>query len=113
MSTKLGIMLSLIIFLHSFLIIFDLYNVQLINTKLVIGSNYVNNLILKNGGVNEEVESFVVNNIGGRIYLDSPNYPGPGEQLTYTIVINYKRIYVNDIQEMSISRSVLFGYTLR
>ena len=47
MSNKMGLMLSLVIFLQAFLIIFDLYNVQLINTSLVIGSNHVNNLIIK------------------------------------------------------------------
>ena len=112
MSTKLGIMLSLIIFLQGFLMIFDLYNVQLINTQLVIGSNYVNSLILKKGGVDEEVEKYVEDVMNAKIYLDSSNFPGPGEQLTYTIVIKYKSIYTESIQEMSISRSVLFGYTL-
>ena len=47
MSNKLGLMLSLVIFMQSFLMIFDMYNVQLINSELVLGSNYVNNLILK------------------------------------------------------------------
>lgn len=112
MSTKLGIMLSLIIFLHSFLMIFDLYNVQLINSQLVIGSNYVNNLILKRGGVDEEVEKYVNDVMNGKIYLETDNYPAPGETLTYTIVIKYQRIYTKSIEEMKISRSVLFGYTL-
>ena len=112
MSNKLGLMLSLIVFMHSFLMIFDLYNIQLINTKLVIGSNYVNNLILKEGGVSEEIVEYVENVMHGNIYLDTANYPGPGKSLTYTIVIEYERIYTKSIEEMSVSRSVLFGYTL-
>lgn len=112
MSNKMGLMLSLVIFLQAFLIIFDLYNVQLINTSLVIGSNYVNNLIIKKGGVDEEVINYVSDVMEGRLYLESENYPGPGKTLTYTIVIEYKRIYTNNTEEMSISRSVLFGYTL-
>lgn len=112
MSNKFGLMLSLIIFLEAILIIFDLYTVQLINTELVIESNYVNNLILKEGGVSEEIKKYVHEVIEGEIYLDTINYPGPGESLTYTIVVKYKRLYTNNIEEMSISRSVLFGYTL-
>lgn len=112
MSNKLGLMLSLIIFLQSFLIIFDLYQVQLINTSLVIGSNYVNNLILKNGGINQEVHHYVENNMKGKLYVLNESYPAPCEQLTYAIVIKYRSLYFNDIKEMSISRSVLFGYTL-
>lgn len=112
MSNKFGLMLSLLIFLHATLMIFDLYNVQLVNTSLVIGSNYVNNLILKNGGVDEEVENYVNEVMEGNIYLNSNNFPGPGQSLSYTIVVNYKRIYTNSIEEMAITRSVLFGYTL-
>lgn len=112
MSTKIGLMLSLIIFLQSFLIIFDLYQVQLINTTLVIGSNYVNNLILKNGAIDKEVYDYVENNMKGKLYIVNESYPAPCEQLTYTIVIKYKSIYLNDVKEMSVSRSVLFGYTL-
>ena len=112
MSNKFGLMLSLVIFLEAILIIFDLYTVQLINTELVIGSNYVNSLILKEGGVDDEIKQYVHEVMNGEIYLDSNNYPGPGESLTYTIVVNYKRIYSSSIQKMSISRSVLFGYTL-
>ena len=112
MSSKLGLLLSLVIFLHSFLMIFDMYNVQLINSQLVIGSNYVNNLILKEGGVDEEVIDFVEDVMKGNIYLNSDNYPGPGKSLTYTIVVKYERIYTKSIGEMSVSRSVLFGYTL-
>jgi len=112
MSNKFGLMLSLIIFLEAILLIFDMYNIQLTNTRLVIGSNYVNNLILKNGGVDNEVKEYVNEIMQGEIYLDTDNFPGPGESLTYTIVVKYKRIYTNSIEEMSISRSVLFGYTL-
>ena len=112
MSSKLGLLLSLVIFMHSFLMIFDMYNVQLINSQLVIGSNYVNNLILKEGGVDEEVIDFVEDVMKGNIYLNSDNYPGPGKSLTYTIVVKYERIYTKSIEEMSVSRSVLFGYTL-
>ena len=112
MSNKLGLMLSLVIFMQSFLMIFDMYNVQLINSQLVIVSNYVNNLILKEGGVDEEVIDFVEDVMKGNIYLNSDNYPGPGKSLTYTIVVKYERIYTKSIEEMSVSRSVLFGYTL-
>ena len=112
MSSKLGLLLSLVIFMHSFLMIFDMYNVQLINSQLVIGSNYVNNLILKEGGVDEEVIDFVEDVMKGNIYLNSDNYPGPGKSLTYTIVVKYERIYTQSIEEMKVSRSVLFGYTL-
>ena len=113
MSNKLGLLLSVVIFLQSFLMIFDLYNVQLINSELVIGSNYVNNLILKEGGVNEEIEEYVEDIMKGSIYLETDNYPGPGKTLTYTIVKKYQRIYTQSIEEMKVSRSVLFGYTLR
>ena len=112
MSTKLGLLLSLIIFLNSFLVIYDLYNVQLVNTNLVLGSNYVNSLILKNGEVNEEVYSYVENKMHGKFYIEDESNIAPCEQLTYTIVVKYKRLYFKDIQEMSITRSVLFGYTL-
>lgn len=112
MSNKFGLMLSLVIFLEAILIIFDLYTVQLINTELVISSNYVNSLILKEGGVSAEIKQYVNEVIEGEIYLETQNYPGPGKSLTYTIVVKYKRLYTNNIEEMSISRSVLFGYTL-
>lgn len=112
MSTKLGLLLSLIIFLNSFLVIYDLYNVQLVNSTLVIGSNYVNSLILKKGKVDTEVYDYVENEMNGKFYILDNSYPAPCEQLTYSIVIKYKSIYSNKIQEMSISRSVLFGYTL-
>ena len=112
MSYKLGLMLSLVIFMQSFLMIFDMYNVQLINSELVLGSNYVNNLILKEGGINEEIIDYVEDIMKGNIYLETDNYPGPGKTLTYTIIIKYQRIYTKSIEEMKISRSVLFGYTL-
>ena len=112
MSNKFGLMLSLLIFLEAILIIFDLYTVQLINTELVIGSNYVNSLILKEGGINDEIKLYVKEVMNGEIYLESNNYPGPGQSLTYTIVVKYQRIYTNTTQHMSVSRSVLFGYTL-
>ena len=112
MSQKLGLMLSFIIFFNCFFMIFDLYNVQLINTTLVTGSNYVNSLILARGEVNEEVYDFVETKMNGKLYIVDESYVAPGEQLTYTIVIEYKSIYLNNIQKMSITRSVLFGYTL-
>ena len=112
MSTKLGLLLSLMIFLNSFLVIYDLYNVQLINSTLVIGSNYVNSLILNKGTVDKEVYDYVEDEMNGKLYILDNSYPAPCEQLTYSIVIKYKSIYSKKIQEMSISRSVLFGYTL-
>ncbi len=113
MSNKLGIMLSLVIFFQSLLVSLDLYTMQQINTRLVIGSNYVNSLIIKNGGVNLSIVIYVKKEMDANLYVIGDKNPGPGEPLTYKIVMQYKRIYSNEVKEMSITRSVLFGYTLR
>ena len=42
MSNKIGLILALVIFLESYLFMYDLYMVQLVNSKLVMSSNYVN-----------------------------------------------------------------------
>ena len=61
---------------------------------------------------NPEIIDYVEDIMKGNIYLETDNYPGPGKTLTYTIIIKYQRIYTKSIEEMKISRSVLFGYTL-
>lgn len=112
MSNKIGLILSLVIFLESYLFMYDLYMVQLVNTKLVMSSNFVNGLIIKEGGVSEEIYSYVEDDVGAKLYLKSENYPGPGEKIEYTIVMDYYRLYKRSVESMSISRSVLLGYTL-
>lgn len=112
MSNKIGLILSLVIFLESYLFMYDLYMVQLINSKLVMCSNYVNSLIIKEGGVSEEIYSYVEDDVNAKLYLESENYPGPGEKIEYTIVMDYYRLYKRSVESMSISRSILLGYTL-
>jgi hypothetical protein len=112
MSNKIGLILALVIFLESYLFMYDLYMVQLVNSKLVMSSNYVNALIIKEGGVNEEIYTYVEDEVNGKLYLDSDNYPGVGKTIKYTIVMDYYRLYKRSVESMSISRSVLLGYTL-
>ena len=73
MSNKIGLILALVIFLESYLFMYDLYMVQLVNSKLVMSSNYVNALIIKEGGVNEEIYTYVEDEVNGKLYLDSDN----------------------------------------
>ena len=112
MSNKIGLILALVIFLESYLFMYDLFMVQMINSKLVMSSNYVNALISKEGGVSEEIYSYVEDEIDARLYLESENYPGSGQTIKYTIVMDYYRLYKRSVESMSISRSVLLGYTL-
>ena len=111
MSNKIGLILALVIFLESYIFMYDLYTVQLVNSKLVMSSNYVNGLIIKEGGVSEEIYTYV-EEIPARLYLESDNYPGAGEKIEYTIVMDFYRLYKRSVESMSISRSVLLGYTL-
>ena len=78
----------------------------------VMSSNYVNSLIIKEGGVSEEIYAYVENEIDARLYLESDNYPGPCEKIEYTLVMDFYRLYKRSVESMSISRSVLLGYTL-
>ena len=112
MSNKIGLILALVIFLESYLFMYDLYMVQLVNSKLVMSSNYVNALIIKEGGGNEGIYTYVEDEVNGKLYLDSDNYPGVGKTIKYTIVMDYYRLYKRSVESMSISRSVLLGYTL-
>ena len=112
MSNKIGLILALVIFLESYLFMYDLYTVQLVNSKLVMSSNFVNGLIIKEGGVSEEIYSYVENDVDGRLYLESENYPGSGGKIEYTLVVDFYRLYKRSVESMSISRSVLLGYTL-
>ena len=111
MSNKIGLILSLVIFLESYLFMYDLYMVQLVNSKLVMYSNYVNGLIIKEGGISDEIYNYV-EEIDASLYLESDNYPGAGKTIKYTIVMEYYRLYKRSVESMSISRSVLLGYTL-
>ena len=112
MSNKIGLILALVIFLESYIFMYDLYTVQLVNSKLVMSSNYVNSLIIKEGGVSEEIYAYVENEIDARLYLESDNYPGPCEKIEYTLVMDFYRLYKRSVESMSICRSVLLGYTL-
>ena len=112
MSNKIGLILALVIFLESYLFMYDLYTVQLVNSKLVMSSNFVNGLIIKEGGVSDEIYSYVEDKIDGRLYLESENYPGVGGKIEYTLVIDFYRLYKRSVESMSVSRSVLLGYTL-
>ena len=111
MSNKIGLILALVIFLESYIFMYDLYTVQLVNSKLVMSSNYVNSLIIKEGGVSEEIYAYV-EEVPARLYLESENYPGPGEKIEYTLVMDFYRLYKRSVESMSVSRSVLLGYTL-
>lgn len=112
MSNKIGLILALVIFLESYIFMYDLYTVQLVNSKLVMSSNYVNSLIIKEGGVSEEIYDYVENEIDAKLYLESDNYPGVGEKIEYTLVMDFYRLYKRSVESMSVSRSVLLGYTL-
>ena len=72
----------------------------------------MNSLIIKEGGVSEEIYLYVENEIEGKLYLESENYPGVGEKIEYTLVIDFYRLYKRSVESMAISRSVLLGYTL-
>ena len=112
MSNKIGLILALVIFLESYIFMYDLYTVQLVNSKLVMSSNYVNSLFIKEGGVSEEIYDYVENEIDAKLYLESDNYPGAGEKIEYTLVMDFYRLYKRSVESMSVSRSVLLGYTL-
>lgn len=111
MSNHIGLLLSLVLFTQIFLVCLDLVKIQTLNSKLVTESNYVNALIQKNREIDEEVFTYVRENLNGKLTCVTPCH-GEDKKIIYKITITYKSIYNPKEKEMSIQRSVLLGYTL-
>lgn len=109
MSNKIGLLLSLIIFLQAFFLCLDIINLQTTTTRLTIESNYVNVLIAKNKEVNDEVYQYVDVVMRGKLTCLTSCSPGINKQLKYQINVPYKSIFKNKEQTIAITRSVLIG----
>jgi hypothetical protein len=110
MSNKIGLIFFLMIFFIAFVLCLDIATVQLKTSKLIIESNYVSSLIIKNRGINREVREFVNEVMQGELTcISGCTHIVDGTTLKYQIVISYTSIFKQEEKNIKIERQVLFG----
>ncbi|MDR0832116.1 MAG: hypothetical protein LBM99_04405 [Bacillales bacterium] len=114
MSQKIGLIFFLMVFLQAFVLILDIANVQLVSSRLIVESNYVNTLMIKNNGYSDEVSAYVNDVLGGRFTCLSSHCKNitSGESISYKLSVDYTSVYKQEIKSMSIVRKILFGINI-
>lgn len=116
MANKIGLILSLFTFVQALIFSGDIIGYQLIISEVLTQTVYLNQLIAQQGGIDDEVYTFVEEKLGGTIECLSNCSPDVGDSLEYVVSKPYypffPMVWGNEMAHIAIKRSVLIGYTL-
>lgn len=111
MASKIGLILSFFFVVLTFLFASDLIHLQLVYTNLDAVATTAGHLIIEHGGINEEIESFVLKRANAQIICLENCSPRFGDTYIYNVTTIHETMFMSkDPLTVSITRSVVIGY---
>ena len=111
MGAKIGLILSFLFVIVTFLFASDLMNLQIIYTNLDAVATSAGHLFIESGGISPEIVEFV--NLRANASINCLEFCSPrfGDTYIYNVTTTYESIFMSkDPLTISITRSVVIGY---
>lgn len=111
MGAKMGLILSFLFVIMTFLFASDLMSIQLIYTNLDAVATTAGHLIIESGSITPEIIEFVSKRANATINCLEYCSPRFGDTYIYNVTTTYDSMFMSeDPLVISITRSVVIGY---